>query len=209
METGGWALGQYWPIRTYCVVRACGRPLLLVRSHFGSNNYWRLGIGRYARIGLYLCAGPPGTPFHHTATTSTENHYHYKYRNENHYRKPLPVPKTIRLLQVPHFGSLLPHHICPRISCQELLRSETQNASASWNVLMQRRRIAWAFTGDPRIHWVHLVMHPVILVGPITADAFVDGLRHNTKLALRVESFIEKWSSRAATASPCIPFRNR
>ena len=52
-------------------------------------------------------------------------------------------------------------------------------------------------------------MHPVILVGPITADTFVDGLRHNTKLALRVESFIEKWSSRAATASPCIPFRNR
>ena len=134
-----------------------------------------------------------------TTTTSTENHY----------RKPLPVPKTIRLLQVPHFGSLLPHHICPRISCQELLRSETQNASASWNVLMQRRRIAWAFTGNPKIHWVHLVMHPVILVGPITADTFVDGLRHNTKLALRVESFIEKWSSRAATASPCIPFRNR
>ena len=88
----------------------------MVRSHFGSNNYWRLGIGRYARIGLYLCAGPPGTPFHHTATTSTENHYHYKYR------KPLPKTTTSTEnhsattstpLRLPSPSSYLPPHILP------------------------------------------------------------------------------------------------
>jgi len=49
----------------------------------------------------------------------------------------------------------------------------------------------WLLVGESYLHWVNIVMPPVILIGIINSDAFLDAIDYCSKVAVRVELFIK------------------
>lgn len=82
------------------------------------------------------------------------------------------------------------------------LCSLAENNQASWNLMVCKRRLAWTYSGETRVHSMDIIMLPVILVGAITADSFCDALLH-TRQAAVIERFIG-YMRRAARMSMAI-----